>query len=277
MIDYTFTAGYDYDSLRTYREEAVITRVCHETGVSTVHKVFIAITVFFLTFFLLILMLQNIPAFDIRHVELLEDDIPPTLSAAVLERDVCNTSLFSFSVEHLEHSLNSHPLVQFAQVDRTATGVRVNLSLFTPSLLVQGMSSEGSLLFLARIDGVFRMIQEEDYRFFSRTVPSLVLHHELTPAEVKDLGEQVAQTLLYAEVVSDSLLTNMDLHIPRLRVTIDVREETSIDRLHTALQLIRLGSAHTDESAYSIPSHQRYELSQQSLVQKQRTQDGGRN
>lgn len=279
MIDYTITAGYDYDSLRTFREETVVTRVRCEGRISTAHKTIIALTVFFLTFFLLMLTLWSIPAFDIRQVQLVEEasNVPPTLSAASLEREVCHTSLFSLAPEHLEHSLNSHPLVQFAQVDRTATGVQVNLSLYTPSLLVQGLSSEGSLLFLARIDGVFHPIQERDYHFFTRTVPSLVLHQELTPERVKEMGEQVAQAVLYAEPVSDSLLMNMDLHIPRLRVTIDVREETSTDRLHTALQLIRLGSAHTDESAYSIPSHQRYELSQQSLVQKQRTQDGGRN
>ena len=277
MIDYTFTAGCDFDSLRTFHEEAVVTRVRHEDRISTAHKVLIAFIAFLLTFSLLILILRNVPAFDISHVQLPEDNIPPTLSSASLEREVCHTSLFSFSPEKLEHNLNRHPLVQFAQVDRTVTGVRVNLSLYTPSLLFEGMSSEGNTLFLARINGVFHPIQERDYRFFSRTVPSLVLHHELTPTEAKELGEQVAQAVLYPEVHSDSLLMNMDLHIPRLRVTIDVKEETSTDRLHTALQLIRLGSAHTDESAYSVPSHQRYELSQKSLVQKQSTQDGGRN
>ncbi len=279
MIDYTYTstytAGCDYDALRVFRERPVDMQVARGFEMSTLQKGILSLAVFLATFSFLVITLQNIPAFDIRSVEVLGDSssVPPTLSAETLVGDVFHSSLFSFTPERLEKELNGNPLVQFAQVDRTSSGVKVHLSLYTPTLLFEGVSPEGRPLYLARIGGVFHPVDQRDHHFYSSKVPSLTLTGALSMQEAVELAEQVAQVVLDPAAGKDSLLANMHLHIPRLRVTIDVKEETSTDRLHTALQLIRLGSerAQADESAWMITSHQRYELSQQSLVQKQRT------
>ena len=181
MIDYTYTgtytAGCDYDALRVLREGPVQTPVSRGFRVSTVQKILISLATFLATFAFLVVTLQSLPAFDIRNVDVLGDAtaLPPTLSSDSLVRDVRHSSLFSFTPERLEKDLNGNPLVQFAQVHRVPSGVRVSLSLHTPSLLVEGVSPEGRSFHLARIGGVFHPVDQRDHRYYSRTVPSLSL------------------------------------------------------------------------------------------------------
>ncbi len=272
MIDYTYASGFDYDTVRAYsRQETPAVRTSHQL-LSTPQKLLLGAALFLISLSLLLLILQSVPAFDIHSVNVHSTQpLPPSLRAQALEQKVNYSSLFSLSAERLERSLSSHPLVQLAGVSRVRGGLNVALSLRPPDFLAEGKSLDGTQFHLALSGDRIITLEKADYEYYLQEVPSIDISQPLDQKEAQELMKEINGILSTSQSVFSRLTGNISLHIPQYHVSIDVREETSLDRLHTALQLIKIGSGSSDDFSYSRTSEIWYDLSQQSLVEKQYT------
>ncbi len=272
MIDYTYTAGFDYDTVRSFPSNEAVRERKASRSFSMVQKMTMALLIFVASCALLLLTLQSIPFFDIQSVDIngTAGAVPPSLSVPSLQDKVSGASIFSFAPEHLNAKLMAHPLVRLSEVERKQHALSVSLSLHTPDMIMEGTGTDGQTYQAARIEGRFIEISGEDYIYLSQMIPSVSIEKKMGIELALGEGEQIAEVYLGSQVPSGNLDGNISLHIPQYHVSIDVREETSLNRLHTALQLIRLDSE-SDGFGYASPRGIWYDLSQQSLVEKQNT------
>ncbi len=272
MIDYTYTVGIDFDAFRTMQKPEIVHVREVDSSTSIVQRIALFLLLFTVTAALLLFILTSIPYFDIQGVTVNTEDssLPPSLSLRGMEKKLLHSSLLSLAPERLSRELSSHPLVELAQVKRSGErGVEVTLTLEKPEFLVSQKTSGGTVEFLALAHGSFLSLTEDDYRFLSRNIPAVETDTDLPADQLLLLSDLISGSADIQKLSALRYDTTITLHIPRYHVSIDVKGETSLNRLHTAVQLIRLEAKRSEHEVVVERPFRWYDVSQQSLVEKQ--------